>query len=390
MKVLIVSETLNEGGAEMFVLRLARRLKGSGTDVTVLNMNAAYENRKMTAQFPEVPVIRMKMPFLKAVEKLDEWLMRLAIDFSFRYFFQSKIIKKKFAKQYDVIHTNYSRIDHLFARIKRKTDSFRHLITVHGDYSDQYYRSEKGERTGWLNVKKKIRLITDNADEIAVVSEEQRSFFTSLFNVPPQKIYKIYYGFESLSTENIPSAKSDPFTIGMVARGTGQKGWQLLIDAFLKLPPGCKLVLAGGGKYMDALKEKYKDHSNILFTGFHPNPAELIKTFDVFVLPSQYPYESLPNAIIEALYCGKPVIASRAGEIEAMITDESTGEKAGYVIDISGTSKATEELYKHLFYLSRHPEQVKAFSEVAKRCFNRFRMDICVDAYTELYKKMLQ
>lgn len=46
MKVLIVSETLNEGGAEMFVLRLARRLKGSGTDVTVLNMNAAYETGK--------------------------------------------------------------------------------------------------------------------------------------------------------------------------------------------------------------------------------------------------------------------------------------------------------------------------------------------------------
>lgn len=389
MKVLIVSETLNEGGAEMFVLRLAKRLTKSGIDVTVLNMNAAYENKEMTAQFPEVTVVRMKMPLVKVVDKIDEWLMRLGIDFSFKYFFQSKTIKKKFAGQYDIIHTNYSRIDHLFAKVKKKTNSFRHLVTVHGDYSDQYYHSEKGKRTGWVNTKKKIRLIAETADEIAVVSEEQRNFFIALFNVPPEKIHKIYYGFESSLSPSDPEKKDDRFTIGMVARGTKQKGWQLLIDAFLKLPAGFKLLLAGGGKYMDELKEKYKDHSDILFTGFHPNPVELIKKFDVFVLPSQYPYESLPNSIIEALYCGKPVIASRVGEIEAMITDDATGDKAGYLIDVADASKATEELYQHLLYLSRHPEQVNAFSELAKRCFTKFRMDICADAYTKLYKKML-
>lgn len=389
MKVLIVSETLNEGGAEIFVLRLAKRLKKTGIDVTVLNMNAAYENKAMTAQFPEVSIVRMKMPMLKLVEKIDQWLMRLGIDLSIKYFFQSKTIKKKFAGQYDIIHSNYSRIDHLFATIKKKTNAFKHLVTVHGDYSDQYYRSEKGEQTGWLNTKKKIKLIADTVDEIAVVSEEQQNFFISIFNVTPAKIHKIYYGFEPSVPGNEPIKRNDRFTIGMVARGTEQKGWQLLIDAFLKLPAECKLVLTGEGQYMNELKEKYKGQANILFTGFHPNPVELIQTFDVFVLPSLYPYESLPNSIIEALYCGKPVIASRAGEIDAMITEEKN-EKAGYTIDVTDRNKATGELYRHLFYLYQHPEQLKTFSETAQRCFNKFRMDSCANAYTELYKKMLQ
>ncbi len=388
MKVLIVSETLNEGGAEIFVLRLAKRLKRSGVDVTVLNMNAAYENKEMTAQFSEVPVIRMKMPLTRVIDKLDQWLMRLGIDLSIKYFFQSRIIKKKFAGNYDIIHTNYSRIDHLFAKVRKKTNSFKHLITVHGDYSDQYYRSEKREQTGWLDPKKKIELIADTVDEIAVVSEEQRNFFTAVFNVSSQKIHKIYYGFESTLVINDQENKNTDLTIGMVARGTAQKGWQLLIDAFLKLPSG-KLVLTGGGEYINELKEKYKDHSTISFTGFHPNPVEIIRSFDVFVLPSLYPYESLPNSIIEALYCGKPVIASRVGEIEAMITD-TTGERAGYVIDITDKNKAVEELYQHLLYLSQHPEQVKALSVIAQRCFNKFSMDVCADAYTKLYQKMLQ
>lgn len=390
MKVLIVSETLNEGGAEIFVLRLAKRLKSSGMDVTVLNMNAAYENQSMTKQFPEVPIVRMRIPMVKLVDKLDQWLMRLGIDFSIKYFFQSKTIKKKFTGKYDIIHTNYSRIDHLFSKLKKKTNSFKHLVGVHGDYSDQYYRAEKKERTGWLNTREKIRSITNTVNEIAVVSEEQRDFFTSIFNVSPQKIHKIYYGFESSVPVNGTGPKNHAFTIGMVARGTAQKGWQILIDAFLKLPAECRLILTGEGSYMNELKEKYKDHPGIVFTGFHSNPVELIRNFDVFVLPSLYPYESLPNSIIEALYCGKTVIASRVGEIDAMITDDQTGEKAGYTIDMTDRNKATEELFQHLFYLYQHPEQLRSFSAVAQRCFSKFHMDNCVDAYTKLYKKMLQ
>jgi len=387
MKLLIVSETLYEGGAEIFVLRLARGLKRNGIDVTILNMNAAYENHKLTATFPEVPIVRMKMPLVKVLDKIDEWLMRLKIDFSVKYYFQLKTLARKYAKKYTIIQSNYSRIDLLFSKLRGSYD-FKHIVSVHGDYSDQYYRGLKKETTGWLHTPEKIKTITNAADALVVVSEEQKKFFIDLFAVPAEKIRKIYYGFEYYGKPVSPTPGPKPFTIGMVARGTAQKGWQLMIDAFLQLPKGSKLVLIGGGDYMDRLKEQYRQETSIIFAGYQSNTIEWLQDFDVFALPSLYPFESLPNAIIEALYCGKPVIASNTGEIEAMLTDSDTGEKAGYIIDMKDQVKATDEIAEHLKYLSRHPEQLQKFSQTAKRCFEKFRLEKSVNNYLNLYEQL--
>ena len=63
MKILIVSDTLLEGGAEIFSLRLCRSLINKGVDATVLLMNAHYENRKMTSGFADINIKRLQIPF---------------------------------------------------------------------------------------------------------------------------------------------------------------------------------------------------------------------------------------------------------------------------------------------------------------------------------------
>ena len=393
MKVLIVTETLNEGGAELFVLRLSRKLKSMGIHADVLSLNKAHENQQMTSHYSDVPIIRLSLPFLSLIERIDHLLFKLRIDFSVKYFFQSHKIRVLLKQKYGIIHTNYIRIDYLFSRLNRKK-LFKHLVTVHGDYSDHYYKSNNNEHVGWLNVNSKLAYLTANVDHWAVISDEQRSFFIEKMQLTADRIAKIYNGFEPHDDEAVHLPfYDDPnknFTIGMVARGVEGKGWQILIDSFIKLAAkDARLILTGAGTYIEQLKKKYSDQPDIIFTGFHSNPVQLIRHFDVFVLPTLYPYESLPNVITEAMFCGIPVIATHVGEIEQMITDPLSKERAGVLLDFDGNTIQKDLLFNALNYYYNNPDQLKRLQAIALSAFTKFDMNKCASSYLQLYKKLL-
>lgn len=91
-----------------------------------------------------------------------------------------------------------------------------------------------------------------------------------------------------------------------------EKNFALLINAFALLKDlPVKLFLVGGGELETALKELAKSlqlEDNILFTGFQTNPYKYISRSNCFVLSSYT--EGFPNVLLEALACGKPVIAT--------------------------------------------------------------------------------
>jgi glycosyltransferase involved in cell wall biosynthesis len=387
MKVLLITETLYEGGSELFVLRLARGLLSAGVEVQVLSLNKTHENKEMTALFTDVSVKRLSLPFLPILEFADKVLLKLNIDFSFRYYWQAKQVKK-FAVSYEVIHTHYIQVDHLIASLKNKLP-FKHVVTVHGDYSKHYNSFKKGELRLWLKLDKKLELLADKVDQWIVISEEQRLFFADVMKISADKVVKIYNGYRPVSAIPVVEKKDGVFTFGMVARGIEQKGWQLLIDTFLKFPVNTKLLLVGGSEYLDGLKLKYAGESRIVFTGFQPDPISWMIRMDVFVLPTYYDGESLPTAVMEALYCGLPVVATNMGEIERMITDNTTGKKAGFVIDFDGKNLNQDQLYERMKYLYDNPEVIQEMKKNAKVAFSKFNMEECVSAYLNEYQKLL-
>ena len=77
---------------------------------------------------------------------------------------------------------------------------------------------------------------------------------------------------------------------------------------------------------MTALKEMVTAlgiERRVLFHGFVDNVAEVIKDIDIIVCPSHI--ESFGRCIIEAMACGKPVVATKVGGIPEIVVDNDTG-----------------------------------------------------------------
>ena len=82
-----------------------------------------------------------------------------------------------------------------------------------------------------------------------------------------------------------------------------------LIEAFLQVDsPKKHLLMLGNGPLFNQIENKYVNNPNIQFLGLVSNISEWLSAADFFLSASDS--EGLPNAVLEALACGCPVILS--------------------------------------------------------------------------------
>lgn len=94
-------------------------------------------------------------------------------------------------------------------------------------------------------------------------------------------------------------------------RLTRQKGFDRLIDLMPTLGEDAHLTILGEGEDREALQAQARDSGvadRIALPGFQENPWAWFAGADAFLLPSRW--EGMPNAALEALAAGTPVIAS--------------------------------------------------------------------------------
>jgi glycosyltransferase involved in cell wall biosynthesis len=116
------------------------------------------------------------------------------------------------------------------------------------------------------------------------------------------------------------------FVIGTVARLTPVKNHAMVLRALQRLDEDVHLVLIGAGPSRRALEELAKElhvEGRVHFTGQLVEAENLHQFFDVSVLCSRS--EGFPNAVIEALAAGCPVVATPVGGIPEVIIDRHTG-----------------------------------------------------------------
>jgi glycosyltransferase involved in cell wall biosynthesis len=109
-----------------------------------------------------------------------------------------------------------------------------------------------------------------------------------------------------------------------LGRLTQQKGFDVLIRSFAALAskyPDWRLKIYGEGPdraYLERLRAEYGCEERIVLPGLVKDSAEALSKANLFVLPSRF--EGYPNALLEALACGLPVIATSApgGTVEIL------------------------------------------------------------------------
>ncbi len=114
--------------------------------------------------------------------------------------------------------------------------------------------------------------------------------------------------------------------IGCVANFYKTKGLDVLLDAVSLLSENLKnqiqVILIGSGEEEKNLRFKIEDlrlTKIFKFTGNIPNASEYLKAFDIFVLPSRK--EGFPYAILEAMQAGLPIVATNVGGIPEALGD---------------------------------------------------------------------
>ncbi len=129
-----------------------------------------------------------------------------------------------------------------------------------------------------------------------------------------------------LTQFGVPKGSPVCITVGRLEK---QKGIDVLLDAaslVKRTHPNCQFLIVGDGRDRVALEKRAEQlglASTTHFTGLRSDVPNLLAAATLFVLPSRW--EGMANALLEAMACGLPVVATAVEGSSELILSGETG-----------------------------------------------------------------
>lgn len=159
------------------------------------------------------------------------------------------------------------------------------------------------------------------ADDILAVSHGVAADVARFTRLKPDRVKCIYNPvYDQALTLAAAAPASHPWmepgqpkVILAAGRLHEQKGFDVLLRAFeiVRRTTPCRLIIMGEGEErakLEALVEELGVTDHVSLPGFIENPYAMMARADVYVLSSRW--EGLPGALLEAMACGAPVVAT--------------------------------------------------------------------------------
>ncbi|RQV98165.1 glycosyltransferase [bacterium] len=229
--------------------------------------------------------------------------------------------------------------------------------------------------------------------KIVAVSNEIRDSLIVRRGIPASRIQVIHYGVDLKRFGRVSESeiRRDMFrfprnhiVIGTVARLESYKGVVFMQKAAIELARQyANLVFhfVGDGSLRSKLEGEVRQagmSDHIFYLGSRDDVHEIMRTFDIFVLPSLT--EGLPNVILEAMASAKPVVATKVGGIPEAVIPEETG----ILIPPGNVNALTAAISR----LINNPSLSRRMGEAGrKRAERYFSVDQEVASFEELYSR---
>lgn len=230
------------------------------------------------------------------------------------------------------------------------------------------------------------------ASAVVTNSPLERNRLHREFRVPEDRIHFIPNGvdldrFSPSRAESMArqGKDADHPTLGVVARLEPEKGHDTVLIAFRSLVerwPDLKLVLVGDGSLRSDLEQIIHRRGlerNVTLTGEQTDVVPWIDSFDVALLTPHWG-EGLPNALLEYLAAGRPVVATRVGGISELIRHG----REGLLVE-PGDSEAVAE---NVASLLQDDERREEMAQAARKRAEVFGLGTMIETTSRLYLEM--
>lgn len=166
------------------------------------------------------------------------------------------------------------------------------------------------------------KLFYKSADAVITVSKKIAMDMVTNFDINEDKIFTIYNPFDIESIremsaievdEDIKGFIKDKRVVVTVGRLSYQKGFWHLLKAFKIVKESITdagLIIVGNGLLDEKLKTLARElgiQKDVYFAGYRKNIFPVVSKADLYVMSSLF--EGFPNALVEAMACGLPVIS---------------------------------------------------------------------------------
>lgn len=176
------------------------------------------------------------------------------------------------------------------------------------------------------------------------------------------------------------------FIIGSCGRLLDEhKRFSDLIPAFARVRqqfPNAKLLIVGEGPdeaMLRGLASQLGVSDHVLFAGYQGDTRPYYEIMDIFALASAH--EAFGLVLVEAMFAGLPVVATRVGGIPTVVKQGETG----FLVE----PKAPAELAKRLLDLISNPSQRQSMGEMGlMRARAEFGAERYVRQFDELYQRL--
>lgn len=186
-----------------------------------------------------------------------------------------------------------------------------------------------------------VRASLGGVARILAIADAQKRYLVVSERIPPEKITVIRNGIPPLDAAALPSreearaalgiAPDEGPVIGLVAMLRPEKAHENFLAAARTVRerhPRAKFLLVGDGPRraeLETMAGALGLAANTRFLGLRSDVPRILPAFDLSVLASHPRVETLPLSQMEAMSLGIPVVATRVGALEELVTDGVEG-----------------------------------------------------------------